>query len=536
MLTGPNDVGKSALLRLISLLGAPERTSVTDDDVNLDFLHSHPKDWRDSEVGCLATFDITAHGRKHHLGGTVNDSDVRFDADYRLAAQSGMPPITMIYCRDGTKRSGGSTRVRQVPTIVDLTRRLTVRDEIPLAAPTNTEKVLFEMAFGTTTPADKLKHMNAINRIATLSKASDKLTRALQSLFPKENYQLRFLDVGDEKIALLLSDRHGGTAPVSRRGLGLQRLLTLIVELLVVQRNQQQHIIVLADEPEASLHADAQHHLRAMLETVAALDNIQVIYATHSPAMINASRPASVRLVERRTAEISEDDLEIAESTIDNAPFVAGYEPVRRALGTTPADSLLYAPVTVVVEGASDVIALAALLRRGGDSGIEALATVSNRVDEIAFLDGDGDSFTYLLKVLKTQGTRPVVFLDADRRSRVDSAKFREQHYDVPCILLPPGKEIEDLFHPDVYFAALAQLIEGDTAPKFEDYLSWADTSGLPSRMPFSKRVDYWLVSAHERSLDKPETVRRASELAPADQVNWSMLEELANALIGRLT
>jgi len=71
------------------------------------------------------------------------------------------------------------------------------------------------------------------------------------------------------------------------RGAGARKLLGLMVSIAKVD-SQSDQVCILYDEPESSLHADAQHILRTLLENLATKENVQVIYATHSPSMINS--------------------------------------------------------------------------------------------------------------------------------------------------------------------------------------------------------------------------------------------------------
>jgi hypothetical protein len=77
----------------------------------------------------------------------------------------------------------------------------------------------------------------------------------------------------------------------------------------------------------------------------------RVVCATHSPSMITPMSPHSVRVLRREVAGGK------ATSVIDNKPYSANFFAVRSSLGVTPADSLPYAPVTVVAEGDTEVAA-----------------------------------------------------------------------------------------------------------------------------------------------------------------------------------
>jgi predicted ATP-dependent endonuclease of OLD family len=245
--------------------------------------------------------------------------------------------------------------------------------------------------------------------------------------------------------------------------------------------------------------------------------NIQVVYATHSSSMINTMRPSSLRVLrrtnigERATSEIVD--------RVGDGNFIA----VRSSLGITAADSLLFAPVTIIVEGATEVYGLPLALRRLNESEVNGFEDVPKVLGLVHLLDGCGDEFEYLCRLAKSQGTKPIIFLDGDKHKRVP--KLRTQHSDVPVIQLTDNEEFEQLVPTEVYFEALrlvtAEFVEIDneklTADCFRD---WETTVKLAPQMAFSKKIDRWLGDAFGISLEKPRTMKRALEIVDPNQIN----------------
>jgi hypothetical protein len=60
------------------------------------------------------------------------------------------------------------------------------------------------------------------------------------------------------------------------------------------------------------------------------------------------------------------------------------------------------------------------------------------------FLDGDGDSYEYFCRLAKSHGTKVILFLDGDKRKRVEQSQVAEKHSDVEIILLPGREEFDD--------------------------------------------------------------------------------------------
>jgi predicted ATP-dependent endonuclease of OLD family len=175
----------------------------------------------------------------------------------------------------------------------------------------------------------------------------------------------------------------------------VRRIVSLMAALSEVDPDAG-HTYILFDEPENSLHADSQHMLRRVLEDLAAHPTVQVVYATHSPSMINTMRPHAVRLLHR----VSTDGR--ACTRIDNRPYAENYRAVRASLGITPADSLLYAPLAVIVEGITEVVALPIALERFQKQGIEGFGDREELLSQTGFIEGGGDSFPYLCRLAKS--------------------------------------------------------------------------------------------------------------------------------------
>jgi len=222
-----------------------------------------------------------------------------------------------------------------------------IRSTISLSTLNQAESQLLKLAFG---PGFNFAQLNAISELIykrQITRASEKLNGWLQKVF-RSHSGLAFDLIPDtaqrDKLSISLRDAHGGLTPLGSRGAGVRRVMTLLTALMANDYNDDYHVI-LVDEPEASLHADSQHLVRSLLESLGAQPRVQVIYATHSPSMVNVLRPHNVRLLERKRVEAT------ATSIVANRPFEGGFQPVRASLGITPADSLLYAPVAIVVEG-----------------------------------------------------------------------------------------------------------------------------------------------------------------------------------------
>jgi hypothetical protein len=115
---------------------------------------------------------------------------------------------------------------------------------------------------------------------------------------------------------------------------------SILAQLLTYHKGAH-HKLVILDEPENSLHPDAQHLLREFLFDLTEGGQTQVVYATHSAAMINPMRPDQIRVLVRGKSG------QTATTKLLSRPTDANFFGLRTSLGMSAADSLLFAPITI---------------------------------------------------------------------------------------------------------------------------------------------------------------------------------------------
>ena len=285
-----------------------------------------------------------------------------------------------------------------------------------------------------------------------------------------------------------LRDALASLAPLHVRGSGNQKLIKLMFALLKVDATSD-HIVLLLDEPENSLHADAQHSFRRVLETFSEHPNIQVIYATHSPAMINPRRPESLRLL---TREFAEDGA--ATTKIDNKPYIdSGFQRVRSQLGLLPSDSLIFAPITTIVEGPSDSRALNSLFRRlakeSSDDKYGGLSILHRLT--MFFPAGGFGEFTKWLEFAQSNGVLPILLYDGDQFAEITG--MAKNYPDVPVLHFDDGEEFENIVPSETYFKALAEIVPLNGNLTEDKFKKWEASANLPDQMMFTKRIKRWL-------------------------------------------
>jgi ABC-type thiamine transport system ATPase subunit len=103
----------------------------------------------------------------------------------------------------------------------------------------------------------------------------------------------KIVDVNQQDGFTLKSEISGKTIPLDKLSSGEQHQLVLLFELLF---EMQQDSLILIDEPELSLHVRWQKQFISDLKQIIALNNFDVIIATHSPQLISHWRELIVSL------------------------------------------------------------------------------------------------------------------------------------------------------------------------------------------------------------------------------------------------
>ncbi len=174
------------------------------------------------------------------------------------------------------------------------------------------------------------------------------ISGGINEFWTQESYNVYFR-IEKERMSISISDStyEYRTAP-SDRSDGFRWYLSFYCAL----RNEvstTETRIVLLDNPGLELHADGQSDVKRYLEERLAATT-QVIYVTHSPAMIDPFNLEQVRKVE---LESGIEGTKIGELTV-SADSLDLLEPIRSAVGASIVSSLVLNNFNVLVEGAAD--------------------------------------------------------------------------------------------------------------------------------------------------------------------------------------
>lgn len=210
-------------------------------------------------------------------------------------------------------------------------------------------------------------------------------------------------EAGKDYIYFSVETRDGEPLPLRLRSKGLVWFLSFW--LVLKSMNDRKHVILI-DEPDNSLHVNAQEDLLKVLETIAEEYGHQIIYATHSPFLIPVNKPHRIKLV------YNDEEHGVKADDITSTPLSKNKEeallPIYFAIGCDVAkNNGIFANKNVIVEGASDMYAF---------RGMEML--LNNGISSTHFLPGvgtKGDKIDGLISLCTGYGLGWCLIMDNDQ-------------------------------------------------------------------------------------------------------------------------
>ena len=526
--TGQNDVGKSCALSAIAMFC--NRTRATESHVNIDRFGDHVGSWNaDLEVSISVELLVTAESiEQNAIRGSIKEGDV-----VTCVCPLNDPAQTRVtrVIRGGTSISIDNVVIKKFPRVVQFQPGAEIRSTIELARTSSAEQQFLALAFGERFTSEAITSLSAHRRIIQIGNAEEVLNEKLVDFFPRAvplKFKLADMD-GGKALGVSLIDGAGGYAPLDLRGSGVRRMLTLM-GLLLANVRPNEYSLVLLDEPDTSLHADAQHQLRRVLEALASSKFTQVIYVTHSPSMINPAHPERVRVFFRERVS------NVARSKVSLLSYGENFQLARISLGLNPSDSLLYGLVTILVEGDTESRCMAALLRYLCDNRVPGFERIASLLESCHFVCGHGDSISYYCKLAVEQNARPVVFLDGDK-GRL-AAKIRDEYPSVPVVELPQGTEFEQIVPANRFIEAVSEDMRkhgiDSSMLTLESFEAWQAEGKPPARMMFSKKIERWIFSAVGCTFNKHAVMDAAIRVTPIDEIETASLLPLVEAIESR--
>ncbi|MDZ3833359.1 MAG: AAA family ATPase [Sphingopyxis sp.] len=226
----------------------------------------------------------------------------------------------------------------------------------------------------------------------------------------------------DRELVFVIGDRTGTVYTFSERSSGLRYFLSYLIQTQIHRPSSGRESILLMDEPDTFLSAEAQQDLMRVFRDLAepeSGDPIQVLYVTHSPFLLDKNHSERIRVLEKGSGF---DGTRVVPSVSRNH-----YEPLRSAFGAFVGESAFVGSVNLLVEGAADQIILAgaANLIRLNNPGILDETLDLNRM--VIVPSGSAQEVGYTVFRIRGQGADkpPVVaLLDGDDEGTSAKADF----------------------------------------------------------------------------------------------------------------
>ncbi len=276
------------------------------------------------------------------------------------------------------------------------------------------------------------------------------ISGGLNEFWTQAEYHVHFR-IDKDRLSVSISDgKYTQRIPPSERSEGFQWYLSFYATLLN-DVGVSGETVLLLDNPGLELHLDGQRDIKRFLEERVSLTS-QVVYVTHSPAMIEAFNLKQVRTVELHG---NQNGTKVSNFTVTVAENVDLLEPVRAAIGMSLVTSLVMNEWNVLVEGAADKPIVEGIF-------YQHYKELRNKILVNGSLAESKDAF--LARFYDRTGLPYVILLDADNGGR---DLFRE----LKRIGIPEGKIIqlntvfpdrrndfamEDILSADFYYRAVA--------------------------------------------------------------------------------
>lgn len=253
-------------------------------------------------------------------------------------------------------------------------------------------------------------HANAL-----VTGINDQLAKKLN--FPKwwvqdRDFSLR-VTPREMDLVFTIRDRTGTEYTFSERSSGLKYFLSYLIQARSRARSKDRQEILLMDEPDAYLSAEAQQDLLKIFDDFARPEAdvapIQVVFVTHSPFLIDKNHADRIRVLEKGNG--------LAGTRVIRNVSQNHYEPLRSAFGAFVGETAFIGACNLLVEGTADQILLsgAARLTRLDKSASDRETLDLNRL--VIVPCGSANHVPYMLYLIRGRDADkpPVIaLLDSD--------------------------------------------------------------------------------------------------------------------------
>ncbi|BAV46561.1 ATP-dependent endonuclease of the OLD family-like protein [Mesorhizobium loti] len=248
--------------------------------------------------------------------------------------------------------------------------------------------------------------------------------------FPKywvqdRDFQLRVTAL-ESDLVFTIRDRTGTQYTFDERSAGLKYFLSYFIQSQTHKPDPDRSEILLMDEPDAYLSAEAQQDLLKIFRGFAEPDGdarpVQVVYVTHSPFLLDKNRAERIRVLQKGKGS---DGTRVIKNASQNH-----YEPLRSAFGSYVGETAFIGACNLLVEGVADQVLLAGLSRAVQRRGVSSEAELLDLNRIVLVPCGSADHVPYMLYLIRgrdSDAPSVIILLDSDKKGNEVAERLRKE-------------------------------------------------------------------------------------------------------------
>ena len=298
-----------------------------------------------------------------------------------------------------------------------------------------------------------------------LSLASKRVSEEINKIWTQNDHNIEFSVQGSDLRVWVINKKDGTRLQLEERSRGYQWYFSFYTVFNVESESTHKDAILLLDEPAIFLHAMGQQDF--LKKTLPKLcEKNQILYSTHSPFMIDLTKPETIHTVTLEEVESQKKtkiSIDVWDSDRD-ALF-----PLQSALGYHMAQTMFIGKKNLIVEGMTDF-----WIYSSASSLFESAGKIHLQ-DDFVFVPAGGATRSVLFaSTYKSQELDVAVILDADHegKSAYDLIVKNKILRDKKVSLLNEifGKtdnmSIEDIFPEDYYLKFVESTYQKELSAK----------------------------------------------------------------------
>ena len=302
-----------------------------------------------------------------------------------------------------------------------------------------------------------------------LSLASKKVSEQIDNIWTSNDHKIEFRVQGNDFRVWVVNKNDGTKLQLEERSRGYQWYFSFYTVFNVESEQGHKDAIILLDEPALFLHAKAQEDfLNRVLPSL--MTKNQIIYTTHSPFMINLTKPDSIHTVTLKENDVLGTKQKVSHISNENWDSDKGaLFPLQSALHYTMAQSMFIGRKNLIVEGVTDFWLLSS-----ASNLLEAAGKIHLNKDFVFVPVGGGTKSTLFAITYKSQGLDVAVLLDGDREGSTASEQIvknkilREKNVSMLNEIFDKKRNmsIEDIFQEEYYLRFVYEAYKNELSEK----------------------------------------------------------------------